>query len=69
MTNYHYITVGRKILHNTTTVNMMSFDLYLRHEGSSVSIKNHPLASPFPFKHKLDQYLVEFHDLNLEWHV
>ena len=54
MTNYHRTIVGRKILHNTMTRNMMSSALCLRCVGSIVSIQNHSLPSPFSSIYKLN---------------
>ena len=67
MTNYYRIAIDRKILHNTTAMNTMSFVLFLHRVGSIASAQIHPL--PSLSMHKLDQYLVEFHDQNLGWHV
>ena len=69
MTNYHCTDVARMILYNTTVVDTMSFFLCLHHVGSVAFAQIHPLPSPSLFVHKLDQYFVEFYDLNLGWHV
>ncbi|RWW58494.1 hypothetical protein BHE74_00034639 [Ensete ventricosum] len=63
ITNYDYTATGYKILNNMMTVSTMSFALCPRRVSSVVSAQDHTLPSSV---YKLDQYLVELHDLNRE---